>query len=89
MARLDEKIEPIIKHLNEIGYKTVVSCAGRKRGIDKADGDISFLNHISKAEIIEVCEALGLTEIKVFYTSNPGATFTNIEFAALGGRHYW
>ena len=83
----DEKLSPITKQLNEMGYKTVVSCAGRKQGVEKAAGYISFLGHIAKAEIIKVCDGLGLKEIKVAYSSNPGATFTNIKFAALGGRH--
>ena len=84
---MDERISPIIKQLNKMGYKTVVSCTGRKQGVEKANGYISFLNHIGKAEVIAVCEALGLKEIKVTYSANPGADFTNIVFAALGGRH--
>ena len=84
---MDEKISHIIKQLNMMGYKTVVSCTGRKRGGEKANGYISFLNYIGKAEVIAVCEVLGLKEIKVTYSSNPGADFTNIVFSALGGKH--
>lgn len=89
MTRLDEKISPIIKQLNQMGYRTVVSCAGRRQGAQKANGYISFLGHISKKRIIAVCKILGLKDIVVIYTSNPGATFTNIKFDALGGRHRW
>ena len=87
---LDPKIKPFVENLNELGYRTLSSCAGRHNSSNKR-GYITLIGYLEDDDIVIALERMGLKRVKIKYSnvfhsvSMGHVKCTIVEFTGLGG----
>lgn len=88
IKKVDPRLRPAVKKLNEMGYRTDYSCSGHKdKGGKVNKGYVSILGRHNVDEVKKVARKVGLSRPNVMVRRKRGhpCQRTIIDFKGLGG----